>query len=263
MLTDMASENSIRYLIKRYIRDRKSEPYVRWLIKRSRGIRIPFDLVKNEIYDRQATEVMSRVLSVDSNCIDIGCHKGDFLRTFLKYAPQGRHFAFEPIPKLADRLRVEFPSVQVFDLALSDASGKAAFYVVPAAPALSGLHSRDFIRRTELRQKIRVKTERLDAVIPTGTKVAFIKMDVEGAEGLVIAGALDTIVKNRPFIIFEHGMQSSAVFGTTSEDIYDLLVGRCGLRISLLRSWLFRMPPLSKREFAAQSEWYFLAHPAY
>jgi FkbM family methyltransferase len=224
---------------------------------------MPFDLVKNEIYDRQATEVMSRVLSVDSNCIDIGCHKGDFLRTFLKYAPEGRHFAFEPIPQLADCLRVEFPSVQVFDLALSDTSGEASFYVVPAAPALSGLHRRDFIRHTERRQEIRVKTDRLDAIVPTDTKIDLIKIDVEGAEGLVIAGALDTIVKNRPFIILEHGMPSSAVFGTTSEDIYDLLVERCGLRISLLRSWLSRTRPLTKREFVGQSEWYFLAHPAH
>ena len=62
---------------------------------------MPFDLIKNEIYDRQACELMSRVLSADSNCVDVGCHQGQFLREFLKYAPRGRHFAFEPLPHLA------------------------------------------------------------------------------------------------------------------------------------------------------------------
>src|SRR5437867_2636421 len=125
--------------VKEFIKDRKIEPFARWLVKRSRGIRMPLDLVKNEIYDRQALEVVQRVLAEDSNCVDVGCHKGEFLRQFLKYAPGGLHWAFEPIPTLAQRLRNEFPSARVFEVALSDKAGRAIFYIVPDAPALSGL----------------------------------------------------------------------------------------------------------------------------
>ena len=65
--------------IKAMIKDSRVEPYARWLVKRSRGLRMPFDLVKDEIYDRQAFEVMHRILSEESCCVDIGCHKGQFL----------------------------------------------------------------------------------------------------------------------------------------------------------------------------------------
>lgn len=258
----LEKRRSTRAAIKSRIKDTSAEPYVRWLVKRSRGIRMPFDLVKNEIYDRQASEVMSRALSSDSNCVDIGCHRGQFLRDFLKYAPNGHHVAFEPIPKLAQWLRDEFPSVRICDCALSNVSGQATFYVVPESPALSGLRSRNFIRPGEVRQELKVRTERLDSLIAPSVKIDFIKMDVEGAEGLVIGGGLETISRNRPLIVLEHGVRSSADFGIASEEIYDALTVRCGLQVSLLQDWLSERRPLTRSEFVRQREWYFLAHPA-
>jgi FkbM family methyltransferase len=253
----------VRDVIKAIIKDTRAEPVARWLVKRSRGISMPFALVKNEIYDRQASEVMKQVLAPDSNCVDIGCHKGQFLEEFLKYAPNGHHFAFEPIPHLAKALRDTFASVQVFELALSDKAGEASFFIVPNAPALSGLHKREFIRPEEPRRELKVRTERLDSVIPPQIKIDLLKVDVEGAEGLVISGGLDTIRRNRPYIILEHGSGSSSAFGTKSEDIYDALVRQCGLSVSLLSDWLSRKRPLTKHEFIGHSEWYFLAHPAH
>ena len=248
-------------LVKQSIKDKAVEPYARWLIKRSRGIKMPFDLVKNEIYDRQADEVIELVLKSNSNAIDVGCHKGQFLKLFLKYAHQGHHFAFEPIPHLAKILQAEFPSVEVYNYALSNKSGEAAFCVIPEALALSGLNARIFIKPDALRQEILVSTVRLDTVIAQEITIDLIKIDVEGAEGLVIEGAIDTIKRNKPYIIFEHGSASSKPFGFSSGDIYDLLVEQCGLRISLLKDWLYHGPSLSKQEFMEGGDWYFLAHP--
>src|SRR5450755_3532556 len=104
------------------------EAYLLWGWKRSRGIHIPFDNVRNEIYDRQAFEIMSRVLAEDSNGIDVGCHHGEYLRKILELAPRGTHFAFEPIPPMAVALRQQFPSVDVFEMALSDKAGTAEFF---------------------------------------------------------------------------------------------------------------------------------------
>ena len=252
----------MRELIKKSIKDARVEPHVRWLVKRSRGIRAPFDLVKNEIYDRQAAEVIERVLKENSNAIDVGCHKGQFLKLFLKHAPRGHHFAFEPIPDLAKMLQAEFPSVEVHNHALSDKSGTASFFIVPDAPALSSLNERAVVAQDKSRQEIEVPTERLDTIIPRELKIDLIKIDVEGAEGLVISGAIDTIRRNNPYIVLEHGGSSSSAFGISSSDIYDLLVERCGLRLSLLKNWLRRGSSLSKREFVANDHWYFLAHPA-
>jgi FkbM family methyltransferase len=251
----------MREQIKKRIKDAKIEPYVRWFIKRSRGIKMPFDLVKNEIYDRQAAEVMQRILNSHSNCIDVGCHQGQFLRDYLKYAAQGQHFAFEPIPYLAAKLKDAFPSVQVFPYALSDSAGDTTFYVIPDSPTLSGLNARGFLAPDKVREEIQVHMERLDNLIPTDVKIDLIKIDVEGAEGPVIQGALDTIRRNRPYLILEHGGQSSAAFGYTSGQIYDLLVNTCGLQVSLLAQWLKAGDTLTREQFLNCGEWYFLAHP--
>lgn len=54
----------------------------------------------NALYDKQTGEVINRVLAEKSCGVDIGCHRGDILRLMLAAAPNGTHFAFEPIPDL-------------------------------------------------------------------------------------------------------------------------------------------------------------------
>lgn len=224
---------------------------------------MPFDLVKDEISDRQAFEIIRHVVSPESCCIDIGCHKGQFLAEYMRCSPKGHHYAFEPIPGLFEELCESFSSAEIYNYALSDKSGEVSFYVIPDAPALSGMSRRETIRKELPREEITARTERLDEVIPEYTKIDFIKIDVEGAEGLVISGAMDTITRNKPYIVFEHGLSSSLMFGTRSDEIYDMLVTQCGLAISLLPDWLSKMRPLTRKEFLSQRGcWYFLAHPA-
>lgn len=220
----------------------------------------PSGLDQNEIYDRQASDVLEQVLSAESNCIDVGCCQGLFLKQFLKYSPRGRHFAFEPVLYYANKLKDNFPNVQVFNVALNDESGEAPFYVVPGNPGLSSLSSRPLIDHEAVREEIKVCTERLDAAIPPQLKIDLIKVDVEGAEGLVFSGGLDTLKRNKPFIIFEHGGLSKEAFGIMSQDIYDILVEQCGLRISLMKNWLDNKPAMKKAEFIGSPDFYFLAH---
>ena len=106
-----------------------------------------------------------------------------------------------------------------------------------------------------------MKAERLDSVISPDARIDFIKIDVEGAEGLVLTGAAQTIAWNRPYVVLEHGRRSSLDFGVSSQQVYDLLVERCGLRVSLLAAWPAGARPLTRFEIAAQREWYFVAHP--
>ena len=157
----------MKSMIKSMVKDSRVEPYARWLVKRSRGLRMPFDLVKDEIYDRQAFEVMRRVLKPTSCCVDIGCHKGQFLTEYLRCAPQGTHYAFEPIPALYEQLCRDFDSARIFNYALSDKSGETSFYILPDKPALSGLNSRDSIHGELPREKIvRVRSP---TIRPRGT----------------------------------------------------------------------------------------------
>jgi len=93
----------------------------------------------SERYDRLTVEIMHQCLSPDSNTVDAGCHNGTLLRHAIARAPLGQHFAFEPLPHLATRLRAKFPGVQTYAVALSDGAGEATFHHVLSDEALSGL----------------------------------------------------------------------------------------------------------------------------
>jgi FkbM family methyltransferase len=214
------------------------------------------------IYNQQAVEIMSRVLVETSNCVDVGCHIGSVLRHMLNFAPQGNHFAFEPLPELAQVLRRNFPGVNVYEMALGEVKGESTFLHVVNCPGYSGFRRQRYPRPDASVEEIRVKIDTLDNMIPPDCKVDFIKVDVEGAELQVLRGGLRTIGRHKPFVVFEHG-PASAGYGTTPEMLYQLFTRQCELKISILSDWLDKKPPLSQGEFVAQAERhsYFLAHP--
>ncbi len=214
------------------------------------------------MYSYQTRQIMEMVLSRNSNCVDVGCHLGSVLRQILKFAPEGNHFAFEPIPEFAEILTGKYSTVQIYEAALSDSSGESSFCHVVGDPGYSGLMKHNYPRGELEVKNITVKTAKMDELIPKEIKINFIKVDVEGAELQVFKGAVQTIRKSKPVIIFEHGGFARS-FGTKPEMVYELLVNQCGLRLSLLSDWLEGNSHLTQEEFAAEvdSHYYFIAHP--
>ena len=221
----------------------------------------------NDFYDSLTVRVMQRCLKTDSICIDVGCHEGLVLQSMLKLSPDGRFYIFEPLPELFEKLKANFPSTQITfsNLALSNETGVVSFNHVVSNPSYSGLRKRTYDRPDETDCTISVSTDRMDNVIPEGDHIDLIKIDVEGAELQVLQGAVGTIKRCRPIVIFEHGLGAADSYGTRPGQIHDLLCGECGLKISLLQSWLDNQTPLSRRDFAEQFDrrknFMFIAHP--
>ena len=92
-----------------------------------------------------------------------------------------------------------------------------------------------------------------------------VKIDVEGAELQVLRGAVETIRRCKPTIVFEHGIGGADCYGTEPEDVYDLLDGE-EMAVSTLDGWLAGAVPLSRAAFADEfrsgRNFYFLAHRA-
>jgi FkbM family methyltransferase len=226
------------------------------------------DLTQNLRYDRLTDTIMKKFLRPNSNCIDIGCHKGEILEKILYHSPKGCHFAFEPIPDMYQSLQSRFGNTaKIFPYALGDTSdNKVTFNIVTNAPAYSGLRQRSYDDLPEAQIKqIEVDERRLDDVLSEGVHIDFIKIDVEGGDYNVLKGAERIIKENNPLIIFEFGIGGADHYGITPTDLYNLLSNQYNYGIYTLDGYLKARPPLSEetlhRLFYEGKEYYFAASP--
>lgn len=179
------------------------------------------DITKNLAYDRMSRKLIRNCVRPSDHCVDVGAHKGEFLSYFTRLAPQGKHLAFEPIPQFYNSLKKHWRNrVQIFPYALSDRKGKSEFQWVKNAPAYSGLKRRKYaISKPEI-ETIEIETRCLDDFLDKNRPLRFIKIDVEGAEFLVLKGAKEILKKNRPFILFEFGLGASDYYQNTPQELF-------------------------------------------
>jgi FkbM family methyltransferase len=228
---------------------------------------LPFDFSLNQKYDTQTRLVIRKHCNENSNCIDVGCHKGEIMDLFIQQSPNGHHIGFEPIPDLFEKLQLKYASstnCRVSNIALSNIKGTTSFNYVISNPAYSGLVKRKYDRPEEQDTQIEVATDKLDDVLPSDYAVDLIKIDVEGGEMLVLGGAEKTLLRAKPIVIFEHGLGASECYGTTPAQVFDFFQD-CGYKITTMKNWLDKKQAFSKPEFENQYyskiNYYFLAYP--
>ena len=201
---------------------RLTEPH--WLLRIRNGIEVavpatwnamtPYVLLEFEDWFEAEIDFVRGYLQPGMQVIDIGANYGLYtLSAAQAVGPEGRVFAFEPAPNTARFLaascaRNALQNVQICQFALSDRRGEAWFQL-NENPELNHLvmnpeHS------TELE---RVGIERLDdwAQGIAGLAPDFIKLDAEGHEAAVVAGAAAVLASSTALIMFElkHGAQIS------------------------------------------------------
>ena len=137
----------------------------------------------------------------DRIAIDIGANKGVYTHLLARLC-QGVE-AFEPNPKIYRILTRTLPSnVVAHQVALSDRVGAAELIVPMYGGGFSNqtatLNPR---KRNEGAGVVRVSQRTLDSY--GFTNVGFIKIDVEGFEAAVLAGARETILRERPVLQVE------------------------------------------------------------
>lgn len=212
--------------------------------------------------DNHMTQLIMRYsLAVDDDCVDVGANVGRVLEDIVRMAPRGRHVAFEPIPDLAADLRRRFPGVAVHEAAAAAEAGESSFVLVPEATGYSGLRERRYPPEITTTREITVRLARLDDVLDPDLRPRLLKVDVEGGELGVFLGGRATISRHRPLVVFEHGATTAREgYGTTSEQVHDVLAADCGLRIYDLDG----DGPFSRDEFVQRAalghHWNWVAH---
>lgn len=229
--------------------------------------RMHLDITKNLEYDRLTAAIMKRSLNSGSNCIDVGAHSGEMLELMLQFAPNGEHWAFEPIPSMFLSLQKQYSDrVHLFPYALSDREEETEFHFVKNAPAYSGLRERAYATKSPDIEMITVQCKKLDDIIPLEKKIDLIKIDVEGAEFGVLKGGIKTLQTHQPDVIFEFGLGASEYYETQPIQIFELL-NNVGMDIYTLKGFLRADKNLSYSSFqelyALGKEYYFIASKQY
>lgn len=177
---------------------------------------IPGDSGERRLYrglhEREERAVVRRLVRPGETCVDVGANVGSYTLLLASHTgPSGSVVAIEPATAVRHRLQeaVEaMPWVTVLSFGLSDSDGRA---VLSEEPGHAG---RSTLRPTggSCFTKVSVEVRRLDGLdVLAGSDVDFLKIDVEGWEGTVLAGAGDLIADARVGALM---LEASPEFGT-------------------------------------------------
>lgn len=171
---------------------------------REQGIRAAIFLLRDS-YEPSVRAAIDRFALPGETCYDIGANLGLWsLRMAERVGSAGRIVAFEALPATAAMLAKNvalssLDNVEVAPVALGAETGQVPFYVAPdiGRSGLTG-ESRDDT-------PVRVPMRRLDDVWEEQgrPRVRFVKMDVEGAELLVLLGGARFFGETRPITCCE------------------------------------------------------------
>lgn len=180
------------------------------------------DILFAKKFEIGETTFIRRFLSHDATCVDVGANIGYFSLLMANGAPDRKIYSFEPIPLNAHLLRSSaalnsLENIEVIESAVGSTDGEVSFSQAIDSAYSSILDS----RRKPVERLIRVPITRLDSFLATRSMPAvdFLKIDVEGAEELVIEGsiALMTDPSRRPkLVLMELFDKNLEAFGTNS-----------------------------------------------
>jgi FkbM family methyltransferase len=198
------------------------------------GVRLFLDLSDHVIglnilrgqYERDEVAFARRQLAPGDVAIDVGGHIGYFTMVMAAaVGPDGRVYSFEPFDANADLLERSiaengFETRVLFRRAAVGASSGTATLTFPVETLNSGgayllRDGTSPLAGNITRSVPAVALDRLDIRRP----VRFIKMDVEGAEPRVVAGAETLLRQDRPTILSElHPVQLERASGVTAPE---------------------------------------------
>ena len=220
-------------------------------------------------FEGAAVDLLASVLRPTSVVVDVGANVGVFTLPFARIAREVH--AFEPNPSVRMRLEQNLSlnnlhNVVVNETALADAVGIAQLHApTHANQGQSSLHPRD-----DLDQSVDCRVTTLDRYVEdVGLRsIDLIKVDVEGAEPLVLQGAIETLRRYKPLVYVEINAQHLGRGDSTPGDVQRFLED-LGYQVWLnhsierrARSSQLPLTALRDTAFESTSDTYWLAvHP--
>ena len=164
-------------------------------------------------FEAQTSETIRFFSTRVSTFVDVGANYGFYSLLAGLWNPHLRIVSFEPVPQIYEGLTKNIAlnrlqnRVSVYQVALSDRTGTASFYL-PSSESrdleTTGTLATDSWQSRKNSPEIEVKTTRFDDFERARPmKVDLVKIDVEDFEASVLTGMEQTIRRDRPFIVCE------------------------------------------------------------
>ncbi|MBS1584968.1 MAG: FkbM family methyltransferase [Bacteroidetes bacterium] len=164
--------------------------------------------------------------------IDIGSNEGQFIEQISRILPNRRIYAFEPIKGCYEKLVTNTRKFDVtaYNYGLSDYNGETEInisenFVSSSLLGMENLH-REMYPKSGYTRKETIQIARLDDILKNEkiNKNVLIKIDVQGYEEKVIAGATNTI-DTATAIIIETSFQPLYNKQWLFNDVYQYFIG--------------------------------------
>jgi len=194
----------------------------------------PYDLVTREIllhhtWEPATTNELLRHVPAGGTFVDVGAHVGWYtLKAAKVVGPQGRVIAVEPnhetLIELRENIRASGAGavVMVAPVACSDSETTLTFYASSRTnTGESSLSSANAAQDKALAASYPVRARRLDGILKEAGahRVDAIKIDVEGAEFLVLKGAAETLDHDRPIVAVELVDRQLKAMGSSAAEV--------------------------------------------
>ena len=176
----------------------------------------PGDLVDRAImtsgWETRELEWVRANLRAGDTFVDVGAHHGLYsIHAAKLVGSEGRVIAVEPNPPSLERLRANIAlnrlnNVTVEPVAFGQTEGKLRLFSSAAEnTALASLSEANARQAGESTQSVEVPVIPMDTVMARlgAKRIRVIKIDTEGAEVLVLKGAMETLRTHRPALVME------------------------------------------------------------
>jgi FkbM family methyltransferase len=196
-------------------------------------------VIRRGYWERLESDVIRSRLSYGMNVVDAGASFGHYTMLAAKrVGPSGKVFAFEPEPVIFRELKQNlqlrpYENVEAYNGALGDRDGEIELVFDRGNP---GGHSL-FANNVRIEgDRVRTSVWRLDTFLAQHTQVNqldLLKIDTQGAEGLILEGAWSVIERDHPIIVMEFWPKGLEASGYDSKELLNRLAG-LGYTISII-----------------------------
>jgi hypothetical protein len=168
---------------------------------------------------------LKKSLNTQSVFFDVGTNAGSFINVLDFFMFSNVH-CFEPHPILSAKTKEVYPHIKMNNFCLGNSNGTIDIYIPSMSVGLSSIVKRtifDHLNQTII--KLNVKCQTLDSYCSEYTiqQIDFIKIDVEGAEKMVLEGAKELLQSHRIKAgVFEVG-ETLMDADTSTEEVCRLL----------------------------------------